>query len=161
MSLGGLGSPSKHRTYQKAIEYAKANNVIIVSAAGNSDANAKNFLPTALDYVISVTAIDSDLNKASFSNRVDEVQYGIAAPGVQVLSTDEKGKYKLANGTSMAAPFVSGAAAILRSIDPSLTVGELYEILQESGLNTNDSFRTGKLIQLDAAIKMLYDQTNQ
>ena len=160
MSLGGLGSPAKHRTYQKAIEYAKANNVIIVSAAGNSDANAKKFLPTALDYVVSVSAIDSELNKASFSNRVDEVQFGIAAPGVQIISTDETGKYKRANGTSMAAPFVSGAMALLRSIDPELSVDKAYEILQESGKNTNDSYQTGKLIQMDSAIQLLYDQLN-
>ena len=100
------------------------------------------------------------LNKASFSNRVDEVEFGIAAPGVQILSTDEKGKYKLANGTSMAAPFVSGAMALLRSIDPELSVDEAYEILQESGKNTNDSYQTGKLIQMDAAIQSLYEKIN-
>ena len=160
MSLGGLSNPLKQSAYRKAIKYAESQNVIIVAAAGNSAANAKYYLPTSMDYVFSVSAVDSALKLAKFSNTVQDVTKGLAAPGVQVLSTDEKGTYKSANGTSMAAPFVSGLIALMRSIDPEVTADEVYRILSDSGLELNHKERSGNLIQADKAIELMLEHQN-
>jgi thermitase len=161
MSLGGIGNPLKQKAYRKAIEYAKSRNVIIVSAAGNSAANAKRYLPTSMDYVFSVSALEPDLTMAKFSNTVKDVTKGIAAPGVKVLSTDETGSYKMANGTSMAAPFVSGLIALMRSIDQDLNAEEVYNILHQSGLELNSNLDSGRLIQADKAILITLNQLDQ
>lgn len=158
MSLGGLANPLKQSAYRKAIKYAESQNVIIVAAAGNSAANAKYYLPTSMDYVFSVSAIDSSLKLAKFSNTVQDVTKGLAAPGVQILSTDEKGNYKSANGTSMAAPFVSGLIALMRSIDPEITADEIYKFLSDSGLELEYKERSGNLIQADQAIKLMLER---
>lgn len=159
MSLGGLGNPLKQRAYKRAIEYAQINNVIIVSAAGNSASNAKRYLPTAIDYVFSVSALDANLKLAKFSNSVKDVSKGLAAPGVGIISTDEQGNYKEANGTSMAAPFVSGLIGLMRCIDQDLSASEAFELLETSGTITDSKGHSGVFIQADKAIRFTLDRS--
>ncbi len=68
---------------------------------------------------------------AQFSNFSKEV-VDIFAPGVQINSTFPEGKYEPLNGTSMAAPVVSGVAAVLKSYYPALTAQQLKEVIMSS-----------------------------
>jgi serine protease len=68
---------------------------------------------------MSVAAIDSSKTHAEFSNR--NIQVDISAPGVGVLSTVSDGGYAYLDGTSMAAPHVSGVAALVWSAIPDAT----------------------------------------
>lgn len=129
LSLGGLSSESKERAYTKAIEYANSKGSIVVVAAGNSSKNAKHYSPANTPGVIAVTAVDSTLQRAKFANSVDELEMGVAAPGVNILSTFPGNKYKRFNGTSMAAPFVAGMIAVLKSYNPELDTKKAYEML--------------------------------
>ena len=158
MSLGGVANPLKQKAYNEALAYAAKHNVLVVAAAGNSNANAKYYLPTSNDYVFSVASVNQNLQKSTFSNYIQEVSKGIAAPGEQIISTDEQGSYKLANGTSMAAPFVAGLLALMRTMDPSITAEEAYAILNENGANTNHTKQTGVLIQVKPVLEHLYHQ---
>jgi len=146
MSLGGKSVDSQQKAYNKAFKYAQKKGAIVVVAAGNSNKNAKNFSPANCDGVITVSAIDGSLERAKFSNTVESLKMGVAAPGVDIYSTLPNNTYKSQNGTSMATPFVSGLIGLMKSINPKLTTKEVFKILDKTGKKTKDSRKTGKLI---------------
>ncbi len=111
---------------QDVIDYAVLNrNAVVVAAAGNAN-NSAPFFPASCDRVISVAATDATDAKASFSSYGPHVD--VLAPGDRILSTWVNASYMVSGGTSMAAPMVAGAAAIVRSYYPQL------DALQVSGL---------------------------
>ncbi len=98
-----------------------ANMLFVASAGnGNTDADANPSYPAAyeLDNIISVAATDHNDDRASFSNW-GLTSVDLAAPGVSILSTTPGDTYAEKNGTSMAAPHVSGAAAMAWSVAPA------------------------------------------
>ncbi|MBI0577920.1 S8 family serine peptidase [Neobacillus cucumis] len=136
MSLGG---PCYNQAEQNAIELAWKNGVIIVAAAGNEGHERPSY-PAAYNFVLGVSATDKNNQLAPFSNW--GVYVGIAAPGTAILSTtptyplpDLRRKYDTMQGTSMATPFVSGVAAMLRAIKPQATNQEIIQAIQQSARN--------------------------
>jgi serine protease len=101
---------------QDIVNYAVINkDAIVIAAAGNSNSSISIF-PASYDNVLSVAATDINDEKwvnSSYGNLVD-----LSAPGANLLSTWVNGTYLSSSGTSMAAPVVSGAAAILRAHFP-------------------------------------------
>jgi len=155
MSLGGRSNPTKQKAYEQAIKYANDAGAIVIVAAGNSNDNAKNYAPANVKGVIAVSAVDEQLKRATFSNYVSDLAMGVAAPGVNIYSTFPKNEYKSLNGTSMATPYVSGFVGVMKSINPTLTTAEVYKILQSSGIGTNTTSETGRLIQPGDAVKLV------
>ena len=125
-----FGSSTKSRLGEDAIQAALKAGILIVAAAGNSGTSndRKPHYPASYRYenVISVAASDNTDKLAPFSNFGAET-VDVAAPGVFILSTFPKGRYRVASGTSMAAPMVSGVAALLLSKEPKLTPKEVKE----------------------------------
>ncbi|PWR69616.1 S8 family peptidase [Methanospirillum lacunae] len=121
LSWGGLQSQS----LKDAID---ASSAVVVCAAGNTGANADTnpIYPAAYtsNNVISVAATDYNDKLASFSN-YGQQSVDLAAPGVSIYSTAPSGGYKFMNGTSMATPYVSGVAALLKSQNPSMTAVQI------------------------------------
>jgi thermitase len=161
MSLGGASSDLRQKAYEKAIKYANDKGAIVVVAAGNENINAKNSLPASCKGVIAVSAVDDQLQKASFSNYVTDIQYKLSAPGVNILSTTPGNNYQFLNGTSMATPYVSGLIGILKAFQPSLTTEEVYNILNTTGKETKNTSMTGKFIQPLAALKSIDIKSTQ
>jgi thermitase len=161
MSLGGRSNSSRLKAYKDAIKYANKKGAIVIVAAGNSNTNAKQYSPANTPGVITVSAIDTILNRASFSNYIQDIEMGIAAPGVKIYSTtptnSRTGKYAAFNGTSMATPYVAGLVGLMRSLNPKLDTKEVYSILKQTGKSTKDTKKTGKLIYPVEAIRKVVE----
>ncbi|MFN3652489.1 MAG: S8 family serine peptidase [Armatimonadota bacterium] len=126
----------------EAIQRARDAGILFVAAAGNGGDDGvgdyndwephypANYNAWS-DNVISVAATQRDDALCDFSNRGFE-SVDIAAPGESILSTARGGGYTYMSGTSMATPHVAGAAALVLSVEPRLTVGELKEQLLSS-----------------------------
>ncbi|MCD6101980.1 MAG: S8 family serine peptidase, partial [Candidatus Cloacimonetes bacterium] len=110
-------------------QYAFEMGVVIIASAGN-EAGVGLLYPAALDNIISVTAVDEDLSLCSFSSYGEGID--LCAPGLNITSTYLNNDYKEEGGTSMSAPFVSGAVALLLSQNPLLTNDEIYNLLKIS-----------------------------
>ena len=140
MSFGKSLSPDK-KMVDDAVKYALARDVLLVQAAGNSkrDINAWDNYPNpqylATDTVapnwITVGASDKAGMAAEFSNYGSRV-VNLFAPGVAIYSTIPGSKYMSWDGTSMAAPVVSGVAALLRSYFPKLSSVAIKLILLQT-----------------------------
>lgn len=153
MSLGGPATAQGFRAYRQAVEYANKKGAVVIVAAGNENIDARRRLPAAVEGVITVAALDSDLNKASFSNEVSHLKMGIAAPGHQIYSTIPSNRYEYFSGTSMATPYVAGLVGMLKAIRPELTTAQVYNILKQTGKATQQTDLTGPFIQPAAAVK--------
>ncbi|HID56569.1 TPA: hypothetical protein EYP37_08570 [Candidatus Poribacteria bacterium] len=112
-----------------AIDYAYSRGCVLVAAAGN-DSRTDVLYPAAYRKVIAVAASDQNDHRAYFSNANAAID--IAAPGMVILSLGVKEPYWISSGTSMAAPHVSGVAALLLSKRPDLTAEDVRRILVSS-----------------------------
>ena len=143
MSFGKAYSPYQEEVY-KAIKYAESKDVLLVHAAGNDhkDIDVEPNFPTgfyqfdgAQTFTNFLTIGASTANKkaisASFSN-YGQKQVDVFAPGHQIYATVPDNKYKNLQGTSMAAPMVSGVAALLKSYFPELTMVQIKEVILKS-----------------------------
>jgi len=118
-----------------ALHYAQERGVSVVAAAGNESHNndtAPYFYPASLplDNIISVAATTSQNSLASFSN-YGKTSVDIAAPGHDIYSTVMSG-YNYFSGTSMAAPHVAGAIALLREKTPSISFASIRTQLMQT-----------------------------
>ncbi len=139
------------KLWDQIFKVADQNNVTFVLAAGNDDVLVGLDPMQRSPNTIKVSAVDPLNKKASFSNYG---QYStISAPGVQIFSALPNDKFGFLQGTSMAAPIVTGGVALLKSINPNLSNQEIIQILQKTGKPLrNTSKHIGNLIQLSVAL---------
>jgi thermitase len=127
-SLGGMGSSQVVTNAMNAHP-----NTLYVVSAGNDGADAAGYYPcnSPAANLICVGASTNVDEPADFSN-TSATAVDLFAPGAYVRSTTLNGLYSYANGTSMAAPHVSGAAALLSAKAPSATVAQMRAVLLSS-----------------------------
>ena len=154
LSLGGY---SHYQYLEDCINYAHNSGVTVVIASGNENENTKNICPAHMTNPIVVGAINSDYKRCSFSNYGSSVD--LAAPGDNIISCWVGGGYALASGTSMAAPHISGAAAMYRLMYPnygsSKTAILLRSFVQDLGASGQDDYYGKGLPKMTGPIKPL------
>lgn len=134
-----FGLYSYNTALYNAIEAANRAKIISVAAAGN-DNTSQSAYPAAYDNTISIASVDSELNKSSFSNYNETVDF--AAPGTGIKSTlrssmtipqvaDGDDDFGALNGTSMAAPHAASAVAVLKSYNQELVRDEAVGLLKD------------------------------
>jgi subtilisin family serine protease len=151
----GKGYSWDKATVDEAVKYAVSKDVLLVHAAGNenADIDVENNFPTN-KYVdgsvasswITVGASgpkDDETLKAAFSN-YGKTSVDVFAPGVRITSTVPENKYIEEDGTSMAAPVVTGLAALIRSYYPKLSAMQVKEIIMKSVVKVNHNVSTMK-----------------
>ncbi|MFA5791844.1 MAG: S8 family peptidase [Candidatus Paceibacterota bacterium] len=104
-----LGTASDVQSFHDAVARVYAAGIVVVAAAGNSGGSV--IFPAAYPEVIAVSATDNTDTIASWSSRGPEID--LAAPGASIYSTYKGSTYKTLSGTSMAAPHVAGAVALV------------------------------------------------
>ncbi|TBW25855.1 S8 family peptidase [Gramella sp. KN1008] len=139
-----------------AIKYAAEKDVLIVNAAGNEGLNLdeKRVYPNdqdpqntseVADNFLTVGALNYEYGSgllAGFSN-YGKLNVDVFAPGTKIWSTTPNNEYEYLQGTSMAAPAVSGIAAIIRGYYPQLSAAQVKQVIMDSGLTTNASVIVG------------------
>lgn len=129
-----------------AYKYAEKHNVLLVHAAGNNSFNVDEnpYYPSDVDYENPDEVVENFITVGSISQKIDSnfvsefSNYGkknvdLFAPGDKIYTTTPGNSYAYDSGTSLAAPMVSGTAALIWSYYPKLTAKEVKQIILESG----------------------------
>jgi cell wall-associated protease len=143
MSFGKSYSMHQKEVYD-ALAYADSKGVLIVHAAGNDNANVDkedNFPSSSYSFqtqklgnyiTIGASTRDPKKNLAAVFSNYGQTKVDVFAPGFEIYNTVPQSDYKLLQGTSMAAPMVSGVAALLKSYFPTLTMIEIKDAMLSS-----------------------------
>jgi len=124
-----LGGPTPSSLVRDAIQYAMQGGAAVVAASGNDGLTELSY-PARFAEVIAVGATDEADHVAAFSNSGPELD--VVAPGVGIYSAVPGPAYEPLDGTSMAAPFVSGLAALLLARSPSISPLELEKEIRRN-----------------------------
>jgi subtilisin family serine protease len=124
----------KHPSLDMAIEYARNRNVLVVAAAGNDSSSSPRF-PADDSYCLGVAALDSADLKPDFSNFGSHID--LCAPGTNIKGPFPDSLYARWSGTSFAAPFVAGSAAMLYALKPASTWDEIVDQLTGTAQNVD------------------------
>lgn len=139
---------NEERVWKRIINVANEHNVIIVFAAGNDNILANIPPENRTNFTVNVAAVDSQIKGTDFTN------YGrgsnISAPGKGIISSVPVNEYAVFDGTSMAAPIVSGTVALMKSLKPEVSVSDVLHILQATGERISDFMPP--MIQVDDAL---------
>ena len=169
ISLGKYYSPQE-RMVNDAIRYAADRDVLVICAAGNNSRNldtipcypsgvdrAGRFLPNFLR----VGASDEQGRCAQMSNYGSKTVH-LFAPGTLIASVFPGNKYDLSQGTSLAAPIVTGVATLLRSYFPYLKAAQIRQLLMETVRPMDDAKGSisGGTLDMLAAVERLLQQSN-
>lgn len=173
ISIGGDGLT---RSEQAAVNKAVEAGILVVVAAGNDGKDTKDFSPAGLDGVITVASTDLQDKRVGFSNWGRQVD--IAAPGIDVLSLRARGtdlliheidnyksgtafvgddqRYYRVAGSSFSAPFVSGTASLILSVNPELTAAQVRRKILQSATDIEvpgkDQYTGYGLLNVPAAL---------
>ena len=132
-----------------AIVRAANSGMVLVAAAGNTEYATQ--YPAKYSEVISVGSVDGSGNISDFSAKDDYVD--IYAPGESIISTTIVGGYTAANGTSLAAPHVTAAAALIKAVNGQRTTAEIRNLILATA---NTSIESNPIGILDIENMLLY-----
>lgn len=150
--------------WKRTLDHARKHNAIVVFSAGNDNVISALDPHNRSDYSITVAAVDANGKSTKFTNYGEGTD--ISAYGEAINSAGMFGNFVSMDGTSMAAPIVSGTIALMRSVKPGITAKECLDILKKTGISTDKYvpvmvnpyralkyLQTGKVVNLPIAQK--------
>ncbi len=125
-----------HSDLAAAVQEARHKNIVVVASAGNDglDGRPKDTYPASYEGVLAVASSDRNNERAPFSQSGDFI--GVAAPGVDMVSTVPKGGQCVDNGTSFSAPYVAGVAALLKAKHPDWKEYQIVAQIEQTAERT-------------------------
>ena len=138
-----LARPSSRgeRQLEQALDYAAQRGVLVVAAAGNQGTVGSSAI-TRHPWVIAVTGCDLEGKPTTESNLGRSIgRWGLAAPGENITSLGTDGKPQTSGGTSVAAPFVTGAIALLWSEFPGASAARIKQAVTQAGRRFAENHR--------------------
>lgn len=149
--IGRTQFKNEERVWKRIINVANEHNVIIVFAVGNNNILANIPPENRTNMTLNVAAVDRNIKGTDFTNY--GIGSNISAPGKGILSSVPVDEYAVFDGTSMAAPIVSGTVALMKSLKPEISVSDILHILQATGQIVSDYIPP--MIQVDDALMAL------
>lgn len=149
----------QERVWEYIFNLANERNITIVWAAGNDHSFTGIDASKRDSTTIRVSAVDERLRKAEFTNVGNYPSKGvyectISAPGNNIYGANPDEGYVSWPGTSFAAPIVTGAVALMKSVNPNLTNKQIIDILRSTGKPVQGAPEIGRLLQIkDALVK--------
>jgi uncharacterized protein (TIGR03437 family) len=139
-----------------AIDLLRASGVAVVIASGNDGYTDSISAPACISSAISVGSTDTSTDKVSSFSNTSSILH-LLAPGNLINSSIPNGQYASMMGTSMAAPHVAGAWALMRQKSPNASVTEIFNAIVNSGVPVSDHRVniTKPRLQIDAALRLL------
>jgi subtilisin len=161
ISFGGSKTYSVCRSSRETlIKTLRSKGIVTIAASGNGSSSTGIGAPACLASVVSVGATDKSDKVASYSNSALTLDF--LAPGSDIKSSLPGGGVGAKDGTSMAAPHVAGAWAVLKAAVPTATIDEIFSCLQKTGKPIKEprNNQTKPRIQLDQALACLLPPPN-
>src|SRR5436309_9622876 len=131
-----LGGPAYSQLIKDAVDSSLQSNVLVIAAAGN-DGKATVLFPAGYPGVMAVGATTPANERATFSTYGSHLS--VVAPGVDIYSTYLSGTFKYLSGTSMAAPHVSGTAALIRALHAGLSLAQVRSQIEQTATHLGGS----------------------
>ena len=126
------------RSWDEAFVYAFENDVVIVAASGNRTQGSQYATaPATIPGVIGVTAVDQSGRVAELAG-AEGINVAVAAPGVEMLGSYPGGEVRLWEGSSAAAPIVTGLVALMRQADPAATANDIVARILSSASDAGE-----------------------
>ena len=141
----------EERLWKMVLAKAKKKNCIVVFSAGNDHVLSCMPPQNRTGEAIVVCASEKGNKATAFTNYADAST--ISAPGLDIYSSVPGNKYSCLDGTSMAAPIVSGLVALMKSQKPDITIAEVIAILQKTGVKQNGN--VPEMVQANKALEYL------
>lgn len=132
----GLTDGIHSKLIEELILEAVNSGITVVNAAGNNNSNTMYLCPSHLDEAIIVSSIDINNNKSYTSNYGPNID--VAAPGVKIYSSIPGDNYAYKSGTSMASPYISSIAAMIKLNNPELKPLEIENIIKEYSVDIGE-----------------------
>ncbi len=131
-----LAATGESLAVRDAITYAVSKGVVVIAAGGNDNSSVARY-PAVYDSVVAVGATDYNNSRWALSNFGPNID--LMAPGALIWSARPGSTFAFMSGTSMAAPHAAGVAALMLSVNPTLTPDQIKQVLQETAVDMGDA----------------------
>lgn len=147
LSLGGEPDEVVASVIEKWVRRAVEEGIVVVVAAGNEASDPEGRIPSTWDFVISVGAVDENLELWEHSNFGDNADFYTLGVGLRVPTSVRRSSYERSSGTSLAAASVAGEVVRFLVATPGARQDEVRAYLDEASARKSLSSKRGEIVE--------------